>query len=133
METPTKDDAGLALNKSEAEPTLPKPHTKKAKFASVVKQGSFEVDKHFYTKVLKYVSDTSGDLVKRFVVLSATANTNFADGSIVRCNVTSLGSAQIHPLVAHFMRMDNERIISRYTHLYPTVDRKALEVTRPNQ
>jgi hypothetical protein len=26
------------------------------------------------------------------------------------------------------MRMDNERIISRYTHLYPTVDRKALEV-----
>jgi hypothetical protein len=23
--------------------------------------------------------------------------------------------------------MDNERIISRYTHLYPTVDRKSLE------
>merc|ERR1711879_635957 len=85
METP-KDVA--ENNKSEAEPTVAKPHTKKAKYAVVVRQGSFEVDKHFYTKVL---------------------------------------NAQIHPLVAHFMRMDNERIISRYTHLYPTVDRKALE------
>jgi hypothetical protein len=84
METP-KD---VVENKSEAEPTVAKPHTKKAKYAVVVRQGSFEVDKHFYTKVL---------------------------------------NAQIHPLVAHFMRMDNERIISRYTHLYPTVDRKALE------
>ncbi len=40
-------------NKSEAEPTVAKPHTKKAKYAVVVRQGSFEVDKHFYTKVLK--------------------------------------------------------------------------------
>lgn len=36
-------------------------------------------------------------------------------------------SAQIHPLVAHFLRMDNERVISRYCHLYPLVKRETLE------
>lgn len=35
-------------------------------------------------------------------------------------------NAQIHPLVAFFLRMSNARIIERYCHLHPRVDRDAL-------
>ena len=35
-------------------------------------------------------------------------------------------NAQIHPLVANFMQLGNERIIARYQHLNPTVDVRAL-------
>ena len=38
-------------------------------------------------------------------------------------------NAQIHPLVAHMLALDNRRIISRYCHLHPDVDPAALEAT----
>lgn len=63
-------------------------HSKFGRSAQVVQPNTFEIEKHYYTKVL---------------------------------------NAQIHPLVAHFMRMNNARISSRYCHLYPAVDIEALE------
>jgi hypothetical protein len=62
MESPTKQAQPVQLN--EAEPTPAKAH-KKAKAASVVKEGSFEVDKHFYTKVLKCVIPTGVEHLKQ--------------------------------------------------------------------
>ncbi|KAL6050375.1 Alpha-L-glutamate ligase [Balamuthia mandrillaris] len=35
-------------------------------------------------------------------------------------------NAQIHPLVAHFFRLGNKRIVSRYCHLYPNVNAATL-------
>jgi hypothetical protein len=35
-------------------------------------------------------------------------------------------NAQVHPLVASFFRMSNERLISRYCHLHPYANRRAL-------
>lgn len=39
---------------------------------------------------------------------------------------TRVLNATIHPLVETFMHLGNDRIIERYLHLHPTVDRKAL-------
>mmetsp|Transcript_52510 Transcript_52510/g.132081 ORF Transcript_52510/g.132081 Transcript_52510/m.132081 type:complete len:512 (+) Transcript_52510:95-1630(+) len=48
---------------------------------------------------------------------------------------TKVLNAQVHPLVSFFLSLSNERIISRYTHLYPNVSREALGTllkTQPN-
>jgi len=39
---------------------------------------------------------------------------------------TKVLNAQIHPLVNHFFLMDNSRILSRYCHLYPAINRDLL-------
>lgn len=36
-------------------------------------------------------------------------------------------NARMHPLVSHFLRMPPERMIARYCHLHPGVDRRVLE------
>ncbi len=38
-------------------------------------------------------------------------------------------NAQIHPLIKFLLSLDSERIISRYCHLHPTVDREFLRTT----
>eukprot|EP00808_Paulinella_micropora_P031073 g83223.t1 len=40
--------------------------------------------------------------------------------------VEKVGNATLHPMVAHFLKMGNERIAKRYCHLNPAVDRAAL-------
>eukprot|EP00457_Paulinella_chromatophora_P004674 gb/GEZN01004686.1/.p1 GENE.gb/GEZN01004686.1/~~gb/GEZN01004686.1/.p1 ORF type:complete len:555 (-),score=86.69 gb/GEZN01004686.1/:228-1892(-) len=40
--------------------------------------------------------------------------------------VEKVGNATLHPMVAHFLKMGNERIAKRYCHLNPQVDRAAL-------
>lgn len=36
-------------------------------------------------------------------------------------------NAQIHPMVSYFLSLDQKRIITRYCHLHPSADAKALE------
>jgi hypothetical protein len=82
------DNPSQSAAKAE-EPTKEMPEHNKCRShpAKPINPGEFEIEKHFYTKVL---------------------------------------NAQIHPLVAHFLRMDNDRIISRYCHLYPSVSESTL-------
>eukprot|EP00013_Stygamoeba_regulata_P023925 CAMPEP_0177652588 /NCGR_PEP_ID=MMETSP0447-20121125/13219_1 /TAXON_ID=0 /ORGANISM="Stygamoeba regulata, Strain BSH-02190019" /LENGTH=523 /DNA_ID=CAMNT_0019155861 /DNA_START=84 /DNA_END=1655 /DNA_ORIENTATION=+ len=40
---------------------------------------------------------------------------------------TKVINSQIHPLVSHFMNLTTKQLVSRYCHLYPSVDKAALE------
>eukprot|EP00467_Chlorarachnion_reptans_P005254 CAMPEP_0114515064 /NCGR_PEP_ID=MMETSP0109-20121206/16511_1 /TAXON_ID=29199 /ORGANISM="Chlorarachnion reptans, Strain CCCM449" /LENGTH=506 /DNA_ID=CAMNT_0001695193 /DNA_START=8 /DNA_END=1528 /DNA_ORIENTATION=- len=64
-----------------------KPKTKPPTVASVVEPDNFEVENHYYSRVL---------------------------------------NAQRHPLVSSFMSLSNKRIATRYCHLHPSTDEKAL-------